>query len=204
MLFRSPQNPKTPSIWSKNHLYFVNTFSLEHVVVCLLYYWVFSIWLCCAFSQDYNFILCLCILPTTKDKHVWSDRSASVAESTSGWVPDILALLPGHGVRRPDHEVVAAFLGWLVLKPSSRSLCPASEQENVGATDVHGVAEPVLRWYARDSESAPHERFSVEHPDVVQVAFLESTSLSFSTCVFHVLIAKPETAVNHKVCANQN
>ena len=59
------------------------------------------------------------------------DGRAGVAEAAGRWVAYVPASLPRHSVGRPDHEIVAALFGRLVLEAGSRGLRPSTEQQNV-------------------------------------------------------------------------
>ena len=120
-----------------------------------------------ALSQHYDLVLRLSILPPAEDKQMWTYGGAGVPESGSGWVADVLATLPRHGVGRPDHEVVAALLGGLMLEASAGGLGPATVEDDVRARDVHGVSEAMLRWGTGDTETRPDEGFGVQNSDVI-------------------------------------
>ena len=62
----------------------------------------------------------------------------------------------------------------------------------------------MLWWIATDSESRPDVGLGVKNPDVVQVAFLEGSSLVLSSSLEHVLLVEPETSVHDEVRTNQN
>ena len=84
-----------------------------------------------ALSQDNDLVLCLGVFPAAEDEEMRADCGAGVTKTAGGWVADVLTTLPGHGVSRPDHEVVTALLGRLVLLASSGGFAPASEEDNV-------------------------------------------------------------------------
>lgn len=131
------------------------------------------------------------------------DGGRGVPEARRRRVPDVLAPLPGHRVRAPDHEVVARLLRRLVLLASARGLGPAPEQNDVRARNVHGVVKSVLRWGARHTETRPYEGLGVQHTDVVQVALLEGRAHSVQV-LLHLLIVEVETAVYHQVGTNKD
>jgi hypothetical protein len=111
----------------------------------------------------------------------------------------VLSTSPGHAVSRPDHEIIT-FIGGgvsLVLVTGSRSLGPAAEHKNIRATDVEGVTESVLWGSSTDSKSRPNIGVGIEHTNVVQVAFLESSSLRSGSCFLQSFVAEPESSMNH-------
>lgn len=86
-----------------------------------------------------------------------------------------------------------------MLVAGARCLCPATEHDDVGARDVHGVTETVLRRSATHAQSCPNVRLSVQHSDVVKVALLQGSALVVSSSSLHVFLVEPETAMDDQV-----
>ena len=157
-----------------------------------------------ALSKHNDFVLGFGVLPASENKQMGTDSSRCVAESGGRRSSEVLALLPRHGVGRPDLEVIALKLSALVLETSTGGLGPAAEHDDIGTGDVHGVTESVLGRRARDSETSPDVSLSVEDTDVVEIAFLESSALVVATSALHTFIVEPETTVDDEVRADQN
>ena len=170
----------------------------SHAAICLLIATV------SALTQHNDLILCLSVLPSSENEQVRSDCSRCVTKTNRRGLAQVLALLPRHGVCRPNLEVVALLLSSLVLEPCTGCLGPSTKHNDVRTRDIHGVAETMLGWGATHTESRPDVRLSVEHSDVVQIALLEGSALFATTGTLHVLLIEPESAVDDQVGANQD
>lgn len=91
-----------------------------------------------------------------------------------------------------------------MLVPGSASLGPPSKHYNVTTTDVECVTKPMLRWSSTHSQTGPDEGISVQHTNVIQVAFLEGSALVIASSLLHVLLAILEASMHNQVGANKN
>lgn len=128
-----------------------------------------------------------------------SNGSACVAEARRGWLTQILAPLPTHRVSRPDHEVVALLFSAFVFEACATGLGPAAKHDDVTSRDVHGVAKAVFGGRPTYAQTRPHVRFSVQHADIVQVALLKCSALVIRSSLLHLLLIKPESAVDNQI-----
>jgi hypothetical protein len=112
-------------------------------------------------------------------------------------------LFPAHVVCIPDHEVVTVLTCAFMPGPVSWVLGPASKHDDVWSWDIETMAVSAFRRRAGDSESGPHEGFSIEHFDVIVVWVFEDWALfkvSFSEHLVSVLVA----SMDDEVVANQD
>ena len=86
-----------------------------------------------------------------------------------------------------------------MLVPGSTSLGPPSKHYNVTTTDVECVTKPMLRWSSTHSQTGPDEGISVQHTNVIQVAFLESCTLVLSASFLHLLSIEPEATMYNQI-----
>ena len=73
----------------------------------------------CALTQHDDLVLGLSVLPAAKDEQVRADCRRCVTETNSWWLAEVFAPLPGHGVGRPNLEVVALLFSAFVLEAST-------------------------------------------------------------------------------------
>ena len=62
----------------------------------------------------------------------------------------------------------------------------------------------MLRWCATDSEARPDVSLSIEHTNVVQIAFLEGRTLCLTAGFTHIFIIEPEAAMYDQVSSDQD
>ena len=91
-----------------------------------------------------------------------------------------------------------------MLVTGTRRLRPAAKQQDVGARNVHAVAETVLWRCATDSQAGPDISLGVEHTDIVEVAFLKGAALSLATSFLHVIVIEPEATMHDEVGSDQD
>lgn len=132
-----------------------------------------------------------------------SDCCTGVSETAGRRVSNVFASLPWHSISGPYHKVVALFFCRLVLLPRSRGLAPASKEDNVWAGYVHRMVKSVFRWRATHTESGPDKCLSVQHSNIIEIAFLKGAAHTTDVAL-HVFLTKSETSMDNQVRANQD
>ena len=61
------------------------------------------------------------------------------------------------------------------------------------------MSKSVLRGSSTDSETSPDECIRVKHSNVIEVALLERGSLFAAASLAHVLLIKPESAMDNQI-----
>lgn len=182
-------------------IFFLTLFELILLFLLLL---ILTFALVVNLSKHNNFILRLCVLPSTEDEQVRSDCCCCVTETTCWRITKVFSALPAHCVCRPYHKVIALFLSRLMLEPSAACLRPTTEHHNVRARNIHRVTEAMFRRSSTDTQSGPNVGFSVENSNVVEVAFLQCCALMLKPSFRHCFFIVMETTVDHKVSADEN
>jgi len=90
-----------------------------------------------------------------------------------------------------------------VLESGATGSRPATEHDDITAGDVHSVTESVLWWRSTDPESGPNVGLSVQNSNVIQIALLESGTLTF-TSFFHLVFIVIETTMDYQVSSDQD
>ena len=120
-------------------------------------------------SEHNNLIYAPRVLPAAKDQKVGANGSRCVTVTSTWRTSHVLARFPGHGLSRPNLEV----LGLIVLYQMSLLVAwfvsPTSKQQNFAATDIHRVAITTIWWRTTNAQSWPNQIVRIKDPYVVKV-----------------------------------
>ena len=61
------------------------------------------------------------------------------------------------------------------------------------------MAKSMLRWSPTDPKPSPNECLSIEHPNVIQIALLQGSTLLAPTRSLHMLLIEVETPMDDQI-----